>query len=177
MGCHALLQGIFLIQGLNLNLWCLLLLTGGFFTMNATWEASFKNEWIISLHAINDIHYWIFSVVKIAEAPILWPPDVKNWLIRKDPDAGKDWAQEEKRTAEDEMVGWYHWFNGHEFEQTPGDSEVSWRSLACCNPWSCSRTQLRTQQQQQRTVKFIEIESRMVMPGGLRCYCLIGTEF
>ena len=51
-----------------------------------------------------------------AEAPILWPPDVKNWLIWKDPDAGKDWRQEEKGMTEDEMVEWYHWLNGHEFE-------------------------------------------------------------
>ena len=51
-----------------------------------------------------------------AEAPILWPPDVKNWLIWKDPDAGEDWGQEEKRTTEDEMVGWHRWLNGHEFE-------------------------------------------------------------
>ena len=51
-----------------------------------------------------------------AETPILWPPDVKSWIIGKDPDAGKDWGQEEKGTTEDEMVGWYHWLNGHEFE-------------------------------------------------------------
>ena len=51
-----------------------------------------------------------------AETPIFWPPDAKNWLIRKDPDAGKDWRQEEKGTTEDEMFGWHHWFNGHEFE-------------------------------------------------------------
>ena len=51
-----------------------------------------------------------------AETPILWPPDAKNWLIGKDPDAGKDWRREEKGTTEDEMVGWHHWLNGHEFE-------------------------------------------------------------
>ena len=50
-----------------------------------------------------------------AETPVLWPPDVKNWLIGKDPDAGKDWRQEEKGMTEDEMVGWHHWLNGHEF--------------------------------------------------------------
>ena len=52
--------------------------------------------------------------------PILWPPDTKNWLVGKDPDTGKDWGQEEKGTIEDEMVGWHHWPNGHEFEQAPG---------------------------------------------------------
>ena len=51
-----------------------------------------------------------------AETPILWPPDAKNWLILKDPDAGKDWRQEEKGMTEDEMVGWHHWLNEHEFE-------------------------------------------------------------
>ena len=56
-----------------------------------------------------------------AETPILWPPDVKSWLIRKDPDAGKDWRQEEKGTTEDEMLGWYHRLNGHEFGSAVGD--------------------------------------------------------
>ena len=51
-----------------------------------------------------------------AETPILWPPDAKNWLTGKDPDAGKDWGWEEKGTTEDEMVGWHHQLNGHEFE-------------------------------------------------------------
>ena len=54
-----------------------------------------------------------------AETPIVWPPDMKNWLIGKDPDARKDWKQEEKGTTEDEMVGWHHWLDGHEFEQAP----------------------------------------------------------
>ena len=60
------------------------------------------------------------------------PPDVKNWLIEKDPDAGKDWRQEEKGATEDEMVGWHHWLNGLKFEQTPGDCEGP-GSLVCCN--------------------------------------------
>ena len=69
-----------------------------------------------------------------AEASILWPPDVKSQLIGKDPDAGKDRRQEEKRATEDEMVGWHHRLNGHEFEQTPRDSEGR-GSLARCTPW------------------------------------------
>ena len=66
--------------------------------------------------------FWIFigRTDAEAEAPIVWPPDAKSWLIRKDPDAGKDWRQDEKGTAEDEMVGWHHWLDGHEFEQTLG---------------------------------------------------------
>ena len=72
---------------------------------------------------------WIFigRTEAKAEAPILWPPDVKNWLIRKDPNAGKDWRQEEKRTTKDKMVGWHHWLNGHEFEQD-GASGKWWRT-------------------------------------------------
>ena len=66
---------------------------------------------------------WLFIGRTDAEALILWPPDAKNWLIGKDPGSGKDWRQEEKGMAENEMVGWYHWFNGHEFEQAPGHSE------------------------------------------------------
>ena len=69
-----------------------------------------------------------------AEVPILWPPDKKNWLTGKDPDTGKDWRWEEKGMTEDEMIGWYHWLNGHEFEQTLGDGEGQ-GSLARCSPW------------------------------------------
>ena len=68
-----------------------------------------------------------------AETPILWPPDVKNWLIGKVPDAGKDWRWE-KWMTEDEMVGWHHLLNGHEFEQVPGVGDGQ-GSLACCSPW------------------------------------------
>ena len=83
--------------------------------------------------------FWIFIGRTDAEAPILWLPDAKNWLIRKDPDAGKDWGQEEKGATEDEMVGWHHWLNGHAFEQTLVDGE-GWGSLACCSPWGCKES-------------------------------------
>ena len=79
---------------------------------------------------------WIFfgrTNVK-AETPILWPPDAKNWIIWKDPDAGKDWRQEEKGKTEDEMVGWHHWLDGHEFEQASGVGDGQ-GSLVCCSPW------------------------------------------
>ena len=69
-----------------------------------------------------------------AEAPILWPPDVTNWLIWKDPDAGKDWRWEEKGMTEYEMVGWHHRLNGHEFEETLGVGNGQ-GGLACCSPW------------------------------------------
>ena len=79
---------------------------------------------------------WIYIGRTDAEASIIWPPDAKNWLIRKYSDAGKNRRQEEKGTTEDETVGWYHRLNGHEFEQTPGDDEGQ-GSLACCSPWDC----------------------------------------
>ena len=69
-----------------------------------------------------------------AETPILWPPDAKSWLIWKDPDAGKDWRQEEKGTTEDEMAGWHHRLNGHEFAWTPGAGDGQ-GGLACCDSW------------------------------------------
>ena len=86
---------------------------------------------------------WIFIGRTDAEAetPILWQPDAKNWLVGKDPNAGKDWSQEEKGMTEDEMVGWHHWLNGHEFEQAPEDSEGQ-GSLACCSPWGHKETRL-----------------------------------
>ena len=79
---------------------------------------------------------WIFIGRTDAEAeiPNLWPPDAKNWLLRKDPDAGKDWRQEEKGVTEDEMVGWHHWLNGRESEWTLGVGDVQ-GSLACCDSW------------------------------------------
>ena len=79
---------------------------------------------------------WIFigRTDAEAEAPILCPPDVKNWLSGKDCDVGKDWGQEEKGMTEDEIVRWHHWLNGHEFEQAPGDSGGQ-GGLACCSPW------------------------------------------
>ena len=75
--------------------------------------------------------YW--TDVK-AEAPILWPPDAKNWLLRKDFDAGKDWRKEEKGMSEDEMARWHHWHDGHEFEQDPGVGDGQ-GGLVCCDSW------------------------------------------
>ena len=66
-----------------------------------------------------------------AETPVLWPPNVKSWLIWKDPDAGKDWGQEEKETTEDEMVGWYHWLKGHAFGWIPGVGDGE-GGFPCC---------------------------------------------
>ena len=80
---------------------------------------------------------WVFigrTDVK-AETPILWPPDAKSWLIGKDPNAGKDWGQEEKGTTEDKMAGWHHRLDGYEFEYTPGVGDGQ-GGLASCDSWS-----------------------------------------
>ena len=69
-----------------------------------------------------------------AEAPVLWPPHAKSWLIGKDSGAGRDWGQEEKGTTEDEMAGWHHWLAGRESELTPGDGDGQ-GGLACCHSW------------------------------------------
>ena len=112
------------------------------------WELDYKESWVLKnwcfwtvvlekglenpfgckemkLVNLKGSQYWTFLRRTDAEveAPILWPPYVKNRLIGKDPDAGKDWWQEEKGMPEDEMVGWHHWLNGHEFEQTLGVGE------------------------------------------------------
>ena len=97
-------------------------------------------ESLLDCREIKPIHpkgnqSWIFIGRTDAEAPVLWPPDVKNWFIRKDLDAGKDWRQKEKRITEDEMVGWHHWLDRHEFEQALGNGDGQ-GSLACCSPWS-----------------------------------------
>ena len=76
-----------------------------------------------------------------AETPILWPPHAKSWLIGKDPDAGRDWGQEEKGVTEDEMAGWHHRLDGHEFEWTPGVGDGE-GGLACCDSWGRKESDL-----------------------------------
>ena len=84
---------------------------------------------------------WIFigRTDAEAEALILWLPDAKNWLIGKDPYAGKDGRWEKKETTEDEIVGWHHWLNGYKFEQTLGVGDRQ-GSLACFSPWGCKES-------------------------------------
>ena len=95
---------------------------------------------IVSLWPTLNIHWkeWCWSW-----SSNTWPPDVKSWLIRKDPNAGKDWGQEEKGITKDKMIGWHHRLNGHESEQAAGNGEGQGR-LACYSSWVAkSRTQLR----------------------------------
>ena len=99
-----------------------------------SWESLDCKE-IKPVHAKGN-EFWILIGRTDAEAetPILWPLDTKNWLLGKDPDAGKDWRQEEKGMTEDEMFGWHHWIDGHKFEQAPGVGGGQ-GSLECCSPW------------------------------------------
>ena len=128
------------------------------------WELDYKESWVpknwcfwtvvlektlespLDFKDIQQVHpketeSWIFigRTDAKAETPIPWPSDVKNWLIGKDPDAGKVWGREEKGMTKDEMVGWYHRLNGHEFEHTPGIGDGE-GSLSCCSPWGCKQS-------------------------------------
>ena len=113
-------------EGWALKNWC-------FWTvvLEKTLESPLDCKEIKLVHP-NGNQSWMFIGRTDAEAktPILWPPDVKNWLIGKDPDAGKDWRQEEKGTTEDEMVGCHHQLDGHEFEQAlgVGDIQEAWHA-------------------------------------------------
>ena len=123
------------------------------------WELDYKESWVpknwcfwavvlektlespLDCKEIQPVHpkenqSWVFigKTDVEAETPILWPPDAKSWLIWKDADAGKDWRREEKGLTEDEMVGWHHRLNGHEFEETPGVGNGQ-GVLACYSPW------------------------------------------
>ena len=122
------------------------------------WELDYKESWalknwcfwtvvlektlesLLDCKEIQPVHLkgnqsWIFigRTDVEAETPIFWSPDGKNWLVGKDPNAGKDWKQEEKGTTEDEMIGWHHWSYGHDF--TPGIGEVGQGSLVCRSSW------------------------------------------
>ena len=107
-----------------------------------TWSKSSEDSSeFLGLQEIQPMHpegnqSWIFigRTNTEAETPILWPPHTKSWLIGKDSDAGRDWGQEEKGTTEDEMAGWHHRLNGHEFEWTPGVGDGQ-GDLACCDSW------------------------------------------
>ena len=106
-----------------------------------------------------ELNWFIGRTDAEAEAPKLWLPDVKSQHIGKDPDAGKDWGQEEKVMKEDEMAEWHHWLSGHEFEQTLGDSEGQ-GSLACCNPRGCKESDTTEQLNNNNHLKNIKLSER-----------------
>ena len=103
--------------------------------LEKTPESPLDCKEVLTVHPKGD-QSWVFIERTDAEAetPILWPPHVKSWLIGKDSDAARDWGQEEKGTTEDEMAGWHHWLDAHEFGWTPevGDGQ---EGLACCDSW------------------------------------------
>ena len=113
-----------------LKSWCFLTVK-----LEKTLEGALDCKEILSVNPKGN-QSWMFTERTDAEAetPILWPPDVKNWLIGKDPDARKDWKQEEKGMTEEGMVGWQHRLNGSEFEQALGVGDGH-GGLACCSPW------------------------------------------
>jgi len=122
------------------RIWCFQNCGVGVGVLRVPWTARRSNQWL--LKEIKPEYSYEYSEYEYsyeyaeAEVPILWPPDVKSQVIGKiSLKMGKDWGQEEKRVAEDEMVGWHHWLSGHEFEQAPGGGEGQ-GSLACCSPWS-----------------------------------------
>ena len=110
--------------------------------LEKTLESPLDCKEIQPVHSKGD-QSWVFigRTDVEAETPILWPPDVKSWFSGKDPDAGKDWRQEEKGTTEDEMVGWHHWLKGHGFGWTPvaGDGQGG---LACCGSSGCKESNI-----------------------------------
>ena len=103
---------------------------------------------------------WIFIGRTDAEAetPILWPPDTKSWRIGKDPDAGKDWGQEEKGMTEDKMVGWHHWLNEHEFGWTPGAGDGQ-GDLACCGSWGHKESDMTEQLNWTESINIIKLQN------------------
>ena len=127
-GTYCKFNGKYVVL-INKN-WC-------FWTMvlEKTLESPLDCKEIQPVHPKGD-QFWVFIGRTDAEAetPILWPPDGKSWLLEKDPDAGRDWGQEEKGTTEDEMAGWHHQLHGHEFGQTliAGGGQGG---LACCDSW------------------------------------------
>ena len=137
---------------------------------------------------------WVFTGRTDAEAetPILWPPHAKSWLIRKDPDAGRDWGQEEKGTTEDEMAGWHHQLDGRGFGWTPGVGDGQ-GDLACCNSWGRKEsdtterlnwTELKWTSEYSNkpsptySMLILEIRSKVVNPAAMKLflYCPIFIE-
>ena len=108
---------------------------------------------------------WIFTGRTDAEAPILWPPDTKNWLIGKDPDAGQDWRQKEKGMTEDERVGWHHWLDGHEFEQALGGGDGQ-GGLACCSAWGHKKLDMTEQLNWQGTLEVYSFSYKITVSLG-----------
>ena len=131
--------GVGLWRKLSTKEWMFLNCGVGEDSLRVPWTARRSNQSILS----KGDQSWVFTGRTNAEAetPILGPPHAKSWLIGKDPDAGRDWGQEEKGMTEDEMAGWHHRLNGHEFEWTLGDGDGQ-GGLVCCNSWGCKESDM-----------------------------------
>ena len=118
-------------ESLVLKNWC-------FWTvvLEKTLESPLDCKEIKPVHPRDQSRIFIERTDAETTAPILWPPDTKNWLTGKDPNAGKDWMQEEKGRTDDEMAWWHYLLDGHEFEQVLGVDDGQ-GNLACCSPWGC----------------------------------------
>ena len=123
-------------ESLVLKNWC-------FWTvvLEKTLESPLDCKEIKPVHPRDQSRIFIERTDAETTAPILWPPDTKNWLTGKDPNAGKDWMQEEKGRTDDEMAWWHYLLDGHEFEQVLGVDDGQ-GNLACCNPWGCKELDL-----------------------------------
>ena len=176
------------------------------------WELDYKESWVLKnwcfwtvvlkktlespldCKEIQPVHpkgnqSWIFTgrTDAQAETPILWPPVVKNWLIGKDSDAGKDWGQEEKGTTEDEIAGWHHWLDQHEFEKAPGVGDGQ-GGLTCCSPWGRKESDMTKQLNWTEYVRFSQLKMCIIYKGLCRTdktdsnynnigYHLVSTDF
>ena len=123
-------------------------------------------EHLLDCKKIQSVHpkgnqSWVFTgrTDADAETPIIWPLDVKNWLIGKDPDAGEDWRLKDKGTTEDEMVGWHHWLDGHEVEQVLGVG-YGQGGLACCSPWGRKESDTSERLNWSECIHFLWAESK-----------------
>ena len=138
--------------------------------LEKTLESPLECKEIQPVHPKGD-QSWVFIGRTDAEAetPILWPPHAKSWLTGKDPDAGRDWGQEEKGTTEDEMAGWHHRLDGHEFEWTPGVGDGQ-GGLVCCDSWG--RKELDTTER----LNWTELNSTLLSNTCRRCLILIDSK-
>ena len=119
--------------------------------ISLSWEIPYLYESPLDCKEIQPVHskgdqslMFLGRTDAKAEIPILWPPHVKSWLIGKDSDAGSDWRQEEKGMTEDEMAGWHHRLDGHEFGWTPGVGDGQ-GGLVCCSSWGCKELDMTEQ--------------------------------
>ena len=120
---------------------------------------------------------WIFieRTDAKAEALVLWPPDVKSWLTRKDPSAGKHWCQEEKVMTDDEMVGWHHWLDAYEFVQASGVGDGQ-GSLMCCSPWGHKELDTTVTELNWIVIHFSNCLSNIFFPKICTFYCFYGEK-